>query len=315
MPDDMDDLVDDIDGFQQSFKDVCPLLGLLQLKLGPADDDIVAEFHEVTDHVLEGKSPWTAFDKGDVVERETGLKLGILEQGVEHDVGVAALLYPDHDTDTLSGGLVVDVGDALNLLVLDQLTDLLDHLFLVDHVRDLGHDDCLTSVVGDLDLCLGADNDLATAGLISILDAAHAHDDATRREVRSLDVLHQAVRVDVRIVNVGADSVTAFSQIVRSHVRGHSDGDTGRSVEQQQRSLCRQHRRLFLRVIKVKHHIHSVLVDVGKNIICHLLKLRLGVPHGGDWVTIHGAEITLSENHRVTLVPRLRKSGKSLVNT
>ncbi len=287
MPDDVDNLIDDVNGLQQTFKDVGPLLSLFQLKLGSADDDIVAELHKVGDHVLEGQCPWTSLDKGDIVEREAGLKLGVLEQGVEHDVGVAALFYPDHNADTLTGCLVIDVGDTLNLLVLNHLADLLDHLLLVDHVRDLGHNDGLTAVVGHLDLGLGTDNHLAATGLVRLLDSAHAHDDAAGREVRSLDVLHQAVGVDVRIVDVGADSVTAFAQIVRSHVSGHTDGDTRRSVKKKKRSLCRQHRRLFLRVVEVKRHIHSVLVDVGKNIICHLLKLRLGVPHGGDRITVH----------------------------
>ena len=226
MPDDVDDLVDDIDGLQQTFQNVRPLLSLLQLEPGPSDDDIVAEFHEIGDHVLEGQRSRAALDKGDIVEREAGLKLGVLEQGVEHDVRVAALLYPDDDADTLAGGLVIDVGDALDLLVLDHLADLLDHLLLVDHVRNLGHDDGLTAVVGDLDLGLGSHHNLAAAGLVGFLDSAHTHDDASGREVRSLDVLHQAVRVDVRVVDVGADRVTALAQIVRSHIRGHSDGNT-----------------------------------------------------------------------------------------
>ena len=128
-------------------------------------------------------------------------------------------------------------------------------------------------------------------------------------------MLHQPVRVDARVVDVGADRVTALAQIVRSHIRGHSDGDTRRTVQKKQRSLCRQYRRLLLCVVKVKGHIHSVLVDVGKNVVCHLLKLGLGVPHGGDRVTVHRSEVTLTENHRVTLVPRLREPGESVIHT
>ncbi len=128
MPDDVDDLIDDIDGLQQTFQNVRPLLSLLQLEPGPSDDDIVAEFHEIGDHILEGQRSWTTLDQGDIVEREAGLELGVLEQGVEHNAGVAALLYPDDDADTLAGGLVVDVGDALDLLVLDHLGDALNHI-------------------------------------------------------------------------------------------------------------------------------------------------------------------------------------------
>ena len=315
MPDDVDDLIDDIDGLQQTFQNVRPLLSLLQLEPGPSDDDIVAEFHEIGDHILEGQRSWTTLDQGDIVEREAGLELGVLEQGVEHNAGVAALLYPDDDADTLAGGLVVDVGDALDLLVLDHLADLLDHLLLVDHIRNLGHNDGLTAVVSDLDLGLGPHDNLTAAGLVGLLDPADTHYDASGREVRSLDVLHQPVRVDVRVVDVGADRVTALAQIVRSHIRGHSDGDTRRTVQKKQRCLCRQYCRLLLGVIEVKGHIHSVLVDVGKNVVCHLLKLGLGVPHGGDRVTVHRSEVTLTENHRVTLVPRLREPGESVIHT
>lgn len=88
--------------FSEAFQNVRPLLGLLQFELGPADDDIVAELDEVGDHFLKRQRPRAALDKGDIVEREAGLKLGVLEQGVEHDVGVAALLDPYDDADTLA---------------------------------------------------------------------------------------------------------------------------------------------------------------------------------------------------------------------
>ncbi len=101
---------------------------------------------------------------------------------------------------------------------------------------------------------------------------------------------------------------------MRRHVRGHTHSDAGRSVQQKQRSLCGQHSRLLLRVIEVKRHVHGVLVDVSKDIVGHLLKLGLGVPHGCHRVTIHGAEVTLAENHGITLIPRLRKPGECIVD-
>ena len=53
MPDDMDDLINDIYGFKESFEDMRPLLSLLKLELCPPDDDIMPEIHKSGNHVLE----------------------------------------------------------------------------------------------------------------------------------------------------------------------------------------------------------------------------------------------------------------------
>ena len=51
------DLVDYVDGLEQSFEDVGPGLGLLEFEPGAADDDLVAEIHEDGYHLLEGQRP------------------------------------------------------------------------------------------------------------------------------------------------------------------------------------------------------------------------------------------------------------------
>ena len=45
-----------------------PGLGLLELELGAADDNLVAEIHEHGDHLLEGQRPRTAAHKRDIVD-------------------------------------------------------------------------------------------------------------------------------------------------------------------------------------------------------------------------------------------------------
>ena len=57
------------------------------------------EIHEHLQDVLEGEDLRPAADKGDVVDGEAGLQRGVLEQGVEHYVGVVALLDAEYDPD------------------------------------------------------------------------------------------------------------------------------------------------------------------------------------------------------------------------
>jgi hypothetical protein len=57
---------------------------------------------------------------------EGGLELGVLVEVVEHDAAHRPALELDDDADAVLVGLVADVGDALDLLVVDQIGDLLD---------------------------------------------------------------------------------------------------------------------------------------------------------------------------------------------
>ena len=60
-------------------------------------------------------------------------------------------------------------------------------------------------------------------------------DHAARREIRPFHVLHQPVERDVRIVDLRADAVDHFAEIVRRDVRRHADRDAGAAVDEQVR--------------------------------------------------------------------------------
>ena len=68
--DDPDDFVDDIDRLDEAFEDMCSLLRLVQVELGPADNDFVPEIHEHFQDVLERQCPRTTLDKCDIVDGE-----------------------------------------------------------------------------------------------------------------------------------------------------------------------------------------------------------------------------------------------------
>ena len=127
-------------------------------------------------------------------------------------------------------------------------------------------------------------------------------------------MLHQPLGVDVGIVDESAYRVTAFAEIVRGHVGGHSDGDAGRTVEQQKRHLGREHGGLLEGVVEIQGHVDRVLVDVGENLGRDLLELGFGVSHRGYRVTVHGAEITLTVYEGIPLIPVLRQTRHGVVD-
>ena len=82
------------------------------------------------------------------VDEEGGLHGGVFVEVVEHLARLRFALQLDDDAHALAVGLVAQVADAVDLLVLDQLGDALDQGGLVDLVGQLGDDDLLALRAG-----------------------------------------------------------------------------------------------------------------------------------------------------------------------
>ncbi len=95
-----------------------------------------------------------------------------------------------------------------------------------------------------------------------LLDAVQAANGAAGGEIRPFDVLHQLLDGDLRVVNLRADAVNDFAQIVRGHVGGHADGDAGAAVDQQVGKGGGENGRLRQPLVVVGDKIHRVLVHV-----------------------------------------------------
>ncbi len=309
-----DDLVDDVEGFQEAFEDMGTLEGFVEFEPGAAHHHFVAVTHEILDQLLEVELLRPAVHQGDVVDREARLERREFEQVVEHHVGRGALFEFDDDAHAVAVAFVIDVGDAFQFLAFDQFGDALDEFPLVDGVGDLGHDDGLAARRRHFDVGLGPDDDAAPAGLEGVADAAQALDDAAGGEVGTFDVLHQAVHVDVGVVDIGADGVTAFRQVVGRHVGGHTYGDAVGAVHQQQRRLGRQDSRLLERFVEIRLEIDGILIQVGQDFFGQLLEFGLGVSHGRHRVAVDGTEVALSVDKQVAQVPGLGQAGHRVVN-
>ena len=116
-------------------------LGLPQLELGAAPDDVAAELDEALDQLEQvstfGRPPTMA----SMMMPKLDLQLRVLVEVVEDDLRHLAALQLDDDAHAVAIGLVAQVGDALDRLLADQVGDALDQLRLVDLIRNLGDDD------------------------------------------------------------------------------------------------------------------------------------------------------------------------------
>ena len=313
-PDGGDQLVHNVGGLFQALQDVGALLRLFQVIAGPPADHLVLELDVLGDHLLEGQHLGDLVVDGDHDDADGVLQLGVAVELVEHHLGVGVPAQPDDDPHSLAVGLVVQVGDAVHPLVLDQLGDVLDQPGLVDHIGDLGHHDLEAAVLLFLDDGAAPQGDLAAAGGVGGADAAAPHDDAGGGEVGALDVLHQAGQVDVGVVDVGDAPVDHLAQVVGRDVGGHADRDALAAVDQQVGEAAGQHLRLLLGVVVVGVPVDGVPVDVGQHLDRHPAHPGLGVTVGGRGVAVHRAEVALTVHQRVAHRKVLRQTDHRVID-
>ena len=139
----------------------------------------------------------------------------------------------------------------------------------------------------------------AAAGLVGVADAAVPDDDAAGGEVGALDVAHQALHVDRRVVDVRDHRVDRLAQVVRRDVGGHPDRDAGRAVDEQVGEARRQDQRLLARLVVVGPELDGVGVDVAQHLRGQPREPGLGVPHGRRRVVVDRAEVALRVDQRV----------------
>ena len=125
----------------------------------------------VLEHRLERQRLGLAVDQREHVHVERGLQRGVLEQVVQHLVRVGVALDLDVHPHPVAVGLVAQVGDAVDPLVLDEIGDLLEQGRLVHLVRQLGDDDRHPVAADLLERDLGPHHDPAAAVGVHLADA------------------------------------------------------------------------------------------------------------------------------------------------
>ena len=268
---------------QQALEHVGALLGAAQLVLGAAHDDLALVIDVVADHLAQRQRARHVVDQRDHVDAERRLHRRVLVELVEHDLGDRVALELDHDPHPVAVGLVAQVGDLGDLLVEHEVADLQDQAAvaaLAHLVGQLGDDDRLLALADRLDVGLGLDADPAAAGGVGVADALAAEDRAGGREVGALDVLHQALDVDRRVVDVGDRGGDHLAQVVRRDVGRHADGDARAAVDEQVGEARRQHDRLLARAVVGGDEVDRLGVDVAQHLGGQAVQARLGVAHG-----------------------------------
>ncbi len=313
--DDRDELVDVRERHRETFEHVAAFAGLAQFVDRAARQHFASMRQEALQDFLQVQQLRLAVDERDHVHAERILQLRRLVQVVQHHFRHFTALELDHDTHAALVRLVADVGDAFELLLVDELGDPLEQRALVHLVRQLVDDDRHPLAAVDLLEVRGrAHHDAAAPGAIAVAHAGDAVDDAGRREIRRRDDLDQLVDRRFRVAEQMLARVDDFVQVVRRDVGRHADRNTRRAVDQQVRDARRQDRRLHFVAVVVRLEIDRFLVDVGEQLVADLRHANFGVTHRRGIVAVDRAEVALPVDQHVAQREVLRHPHDRVVD-
>ena len=164
-------------------------------------------------------------------DRERAFQSGMLVKIVNDNFWIRVQLQLDDNARVLVR-LVADGGDVRENFFVHQLGDPFHQRGPVHVVGNFGDDDLFLAALDLLHAGLAADFHAAPAAFEVLFDAGNTADGATGWKIRPFYKLHQFRDGDIRIVDLGADAIDHFAQIVRRNVRGHAHGDAGSTVDQ-----------------------------------------------------------------------------------
>ena len=241
-----DDRIEIVQGDLEPFEDVQPLLGLPQVVGGPPDDRFPPVPEKRLEDLLQVQQLRAVVNDGEHVDAEGFLKARVLVQGVDDDLRHGVALELNDDAHAVAVGLVPQVGDALDLLVVDQVGHLFQEPGLVHHVRNFRDDDLLLARSLDgLGEDPGAHLHAAPSGLVALADTFTPVNEPRGGKVGPGNVLHQLVDGQPGPLHQRDKAVDDLVQVVRRDVGGHAHGNTRGAVDEQVGQPRRQHRRLL----------------------------------------------------------------------
>ncbi|MNI21319.1 hypothetical protein D3C73_748370 [compost metagenome] len=289
--------------------------GLAQLEHRAARDHFAAMLQEVIDHLLQVEQAGLAIDQRHQVHPEGVLQLRVLVQVVQHNLGHLAALELDDQAHAVLVGLVANIGDTFDLLVVDELGNAFLQRLLVDLVGNRVDDDGLAVALFHVfEVRLGAHDDAAATRAIAFAHAGHAIDDAARGEVRRRDDLDEFIDRAGRIAQAIQAAVDHFLQVVRRNIGGHAHGNTRTAVDQQVGQARRQQQRFLFATVVVGAEVHRFLVDVGQQFVGDLRQADFGVTHRRGVVAVDGAEVALAVDKHIAHGEILRHADNGVIN-
>ena len=238
----------------------------------------------------------------------------VVQNNLRHGIAL------EHNHQTLTGTarrFITHVRDARNLAVLDVASDLRGQRVRVDLVGQFG-DNQAGAALDFLDFNNRALRNRTAAGAVGVFNALAAQNRGPTREVGALDDAQQRLESllvgSIRVAQQPLRTSCDFAQVVRRNVGGHTDGNTGRTVDQQVRETRRQVDGFLVAAVVVVLEVDGLLFDVPDHFQGQRRHLAFRVTRSSRAVITGRTEVALTRNERVTHIPRLHQTHERVID-
>ena len=246
--DQLNDVVEIVEGGDEAFQNVRPLPRLAQLERRPPANHVASKVEDVSDDLQKWKHSRPVVDDREHVDAEARLERRVLVEVVEHDLTDFATLEIDDDAHSATVGLVAHLRDAFDAPVAHQLADFLEKPGLVDLIGDLSHHDRLAVLRHVFDDRPCSQLNRSPPGAVGLLDALAAVQERRGGKIGPGDAreepLGELVLRRLGIVEHEDHSVYNLAQIVRRNIGSHTHRDPRSAVHEQVGHRGGKHRRL-----------------------------------------------------------------------
>jgi len=236
-----------------------------------------------------------------------------LVKSVDDDVGDGAALEINDHADALAVRFVAQVGNAVDLAVVDQGGDFFHQRGLVQPKGNFPDNDGLGALFAVFNFQPAAHLHGAAPSVVSVVKSLARVDKAPGGKIRPLHKIHEVVNAALRVVQQQLQGVAKFAKVVGRNIGGHAHGDAGAAVEQQVGNLGGHDRGFLQRVVVVGAVIHRVFVQVAQKFLGKTRHAHFCVTHGRRGVAVDGAEVALPIHQRIAHGKILRHTHQGVI--
>ena len=270
---------------------------------------------ETIEHLPDIERFRPVINQRDIGNSECVLQSRVTVQLIQYDFAVGVSFELHDNPHAMAVRFVPDIGNFRYCAAMDTSCYFRDNCGLDNHIRYLGYYYTFPAPLGRFDIYFSSDFQMSPAPHISIQNALSATNDSARGKVRPRQTPDNILESAFWVFDDQQQGVTNLTDIMRRDVGRHTNGNSGRAVDQQIREFRGQYRRLITCLVVVGHKIHCIVINIFEYLHGRRSHSRLGISHSGRRVGIDTAEVTLRVNERIPHTPFLAQPHECVVDS
>ncbi len=242
-----------------------PGFSLIQVIHGASNYNIDTVFNKMIDEFLKVHHLWTPFNKRKIDDTKRSLHLGVLIQLIKYNSGICRTLQNNYDPDSFTVRLIAYFWDLSDLFIVNESGDLLDQRTFINLVRYFSNNDLFTVSTKFLSVSAGPKGHFTTTCFVSLFYSFIPVNDTGSRKIRSCDMLHQFLDLNIRIIDISLNAIDHFRHIMWSHICGHTNSNTWSTIDQKVGKHTWKNGWFFKGIVKVRREVYCLLIDVSQH--------------------------------------------------